>query len=105
MVRRAFSRKLHWLSELLGRVPLVNMYVTCVPWSGNRLHIDEHPMVGLLPIVPPMLGAALTCAAVTYKDQLHVGISCDPQTTPDLDGFMHFLDQSYEKLCSATDGA
>lgn len=100
-LRMRFADVFRRLAKALGLPPTVNMYVTNIRWPDITLHVAGRRVVGIKPFAPLLPGVGLTCTALSYGEELHIGITADRETMRDMDTLVGFLDLAYEELGSA----
>ena len=100
MLAPSFER----LTALGGRPPGFNVYLTNVRFPDFDAFIGGQRLTeisGLAPLVP---NTGVTCAAVSYRGRLCIGITADLETLPDVDGFGAMLCEAFEHLLAASEG-
>ncbi|MCP4643975.1 MAG: DUF1298 domain-containing protein [bacterium] len=100
MLARVFQK----LGALSKRPPAINIYVTNVRLPDFTAYLGGRRMThfsGRAPLVP---NTGVTCAAVNYGDLLHIGITADSESMPDVDGFSAYIHQAFDELLAASDG-
>lgn len=74
-------------SRLLRYQPLFNLVVTNVPGPSMPLYALGARMLEAFPVVPLVGNQGLGVAALSYVDQLNLGIFSDPSVCPDVQVF------------------
>ena len=73
------------LSWLIGHQPFFNLIVTNVPGPDVPLYLLGARMTAAYPIVPLVGNQGLGVAALSYMEQLTLGVLADPHVCPDAD--------------------
>ena len=93
---------LGWLVE---HQPFFNLIVTNVPGPSIPLYALGARMLEAFPLVPLVGNQALGVAALSYLDQLNVGVLADPAVCPDVDAFCDGMNEAFRGLSSQSDQA
>ncbi len=86
------------LAQSLFDVRLFNVTITNVPASPKRLYAFGAPMVEVLPLVPLFARHAVGIAAVSYAQEMVIGLNADRATVPDLDVLADGIRESLAEL-------
>ena len=70
---------------LLRNQPFVNLAVSDLPGSKDRLYLAGAPMLELVPFITCTGNMALMIGVLSYVDTLGVGITVDPDVVPEVD--------------------
>jgi WS/DGAT/MGAT family acyltransferase len=70
---------------LLRNQPFVNLAVSDLPGSRDRLYLLGAPMLELVPFITCTGNMALMIGVLSYVDTLGVGITVDPDVVPDVE--------------------
>ncbi len=89
---------LGWLVE---HQPFFNLIVTNVPGPSIPLYALGARMLEAFPLVPLVGNQALGVAALSYLDQLNLGMLVDPSVCPDVDAFCDGMDEAFRELALA----
>lgn len=100
-LRLRFANVFGAVAAALGRPPSVNVYVTNIHWPEFTLHAGEQPICTIEPFAPLLPGVGLTCTALSYRGQLHLGLTADSETTGDVEALVGYFERAYEELRSA----
>jgi hypothetical protein len=92
------------MARLVHRQPFCNLVVTNVPGPGVPLYVLGARMLEAFPIVPIAGNLSVGVAALSYGEQLTVGLLADPGACPDLDVFADGIDRSFAELFAAAGG-
>lgn len=96
MLARMFQK----FSAMSKRTPGFNIYLTNARLPDFQAFLGERHMTeftGLGPLVP---NTGVTCTAVNYAGRIHVGISADPETLPDIEGFCSKFQEVFDECLS-----
>lgn len=88
-------------ARLIHRQPFFNLVVTNVPGPGVPLYVLGARMLEAFPIVPIAGNLSVGVAALTYDEQLTVGLLADPGGCPDVDVFANGIGCSFAGLTTA----
>ncbi len=86
------------LSWLVEHQPFFNLIVTNVPGPNVQLYALGARMLQAFPLVPLVGNQGLGVAALSYLDQLNLGLLADPAVCPDLDSFCEGIDEAFRGL-------
>jgi hypothetical protein len=75
-----------------------NVVVSNVPGPAIPLYIAGAPIEAIYPLGPVADGSALNITVMSHLDQLHVGLSADRETVPDLPLLADDLRASLDEL-------
>ena len=89
------------VARLVHRQPFFNLVVTNVPGPGVPLYVLGARMLEAFPIVPLAGNLSIGVAALSYGEQLTIGILADPGACADLDVFANGIDRSFVELVAA----
>jgi WS/DGAT/MGAT family acyltransferase len=89
------------LSWLVEHQPFFNLIVTNVPGPNVPLYALGARMLHAFPLVPLIGNQGLGVAALSYLDQLNLGLLADPTVCADLDSFCEGIDEAFRGLVSA----
>jgi diacylglycerol O-acyltransferase len=90
------------VARLVHHQPFVNLVVTNVPGPGVPLYVMGARMLEAFPIVPIAGNLSVGVAALTYDEQLTVGLLADPDACPDLYVFADGIGRSFAELVAAS---
>jgi diacylglycerol O-acyltransferase / wax synthase len=85
-------------SRFVAYQPFVNMVVTNVPGLSTPLYAMGARMLEVFPFVPLAGNLNLGVAALSYTDQLSIGLVADRDHFPDLDELAHGIEASFGEL-------
>ncbi len=88
-------------ARLVHRQPFFNLVVTNVPGPGVPLYVLGARMLEAFPLVPIAGNLSVGVAALSYGEQLTVGLLADPDVCADLDVFADGIDRSFAELATA----
>jgi len=88
------------IARLVHRQPFFNLVVTNVPGPGVPLYVLGARMLEAFPIVPIAGNLSVGVAALSYGEQLTIGLLADPGACADLDVFADGIDRSFAELIS-----
>ena len=88
-------------ARLVHRQPFFNLVVTNVPGPGVPLYVLGARMLEAFPIVPIAGNLSVGVAALSYGEQLTIGLLADPGACADLDVLAHGIDRSFAELVAA----
>ena len=91
-------------ARLVHRQPFFNLVVTNVPGPGVPLYVLGARMLEAFPIVPIAGNLSVGVAALSYGEQLTIGLLADPGACPDLDVFADGIDGSFAELVAVAGG-
>jgi WS/DGAT/MGAT family acyltransferase len=99
-----------WLLQAVGPMilrnqPLVNLAVTNLPGTRERLYLLDARMLELYPFVCGVGNIAVIIGVLSYEDTLGVGITVDADVVPDADHLADAIRQACTELVAAVDGA
>lgn len=83
------------LSWLVEHQPFFNLIVTNVPGPSAPLYALGARMLQAFPLVPLVGNQGLGVAALSYQDQLNLGLLADPAVCPHLDSFCEGIDDAF----------
>lgn len=86
---------------LLRNQPFVNLAVSDLPGSRDRLHLMGAPMLELVPFITCTGNMALMIGVLSYVDTLGVGITVDPDVVPDVEALGDALRWASDELTRA----
>ena len=86
---------------LLRNQPFVNLAVSDLPGSRDRLHLMGARMLELVPFITCTGNMALMIGVLSYVDTLGVGITVDPDVVPDVEAFGDALRWASDELTLA----
>jgi hypothetical protein len=86
------------LSRFVEHQPFFNLIVTNVPGPDVQLYALGARMLQAFPLVPLVGNQGLGVAALSYLDQLNLGLLADPTVCPDLDSFCEGVDEAFRAL-------
>jgi len=104
-LRLMLSRAMERLTALSKSPPLFNIYVTNVRMPEFNSHLGGRRIIGLTGLAPLVPNTGVTCASANYDGRLHVGITADAVTMPDVEGFVAKLTRACEDLLEAARAA
>jgi hypothetical protein len=79
-------------------VPPFNIVSTNVPGPQIPLYVLGRKMTQSYPFVPVGFGLGVSCAILSYDQQLYFGITADAQALPDMDKLIEFLGDTFTAL-------
>ncbi len=85
-------------ARLIHRQPFFNLVVTNVPGPGVPLYVLGARMLEAFPMVPIAGNLSVGVAALSYGEQLTIGLLADPGACADLDVFADGIDRSFAEL-------
>ena len=100
-LRMRFANVFRRLAEAMGLPPSVNLYVSNIRWREMTLFVAGQRIVGIKPFAPLLPGVGLTCTGLSYGGELHVGITADRETLPDVETLVGLLHEAHSELLSA----
>ena len=86
------------LAKLLRHQPFFNVIVTNVPGPRVPLYALGAQMIEAFPVVPLVGNQSIGVAALSYLDQINLGILSDPGACPDVDLFCEGARAAFEVL-------
>jgi len=86
---------------LLRNQPFVNLAVSDLPGSRDRLHLMGARMLELVPFITCTGNMALMIGVLSYVDTVGVGITVDPDIVPDADALGDALRWASDELTRA----
>ena len=86
---------------MVHRQRFFNLVVTNVPGPGVPLYVLGARMLEAFPIVPIAGNLSVGVAALSYGEQLTIGLLADPGACPDLDVFADGINHSFAELVTA----
>jgi WS/DGAT/MGAT family acyltransferase len=89
------------VARLVHRQPFFNLVVTNIPGPGVPLYVLGARMLEAFPIVPIAGNLSVGVAALSYGEQLTIGLLADPGACADLDVFADGIDRSFAELVAA----
>ena len=92
---RSALAALAWLVE---HQPFFNLIVTNVPGPAIPLYALGARMLEAFPLVPLVGNQGLGVAALSYMNQLNLGVLADPVVCPDVDAFCDGVDETFRLL-------
>lgn len=95
----------HAAARLVDHQPFVNLVVTNVPGPAVPLYASGARMLEAFPFVPLAGNLTLGVAALSYLDQLSVGLVADRDRFPDLDVLARGIEQSFGEIAEHVDVA
>ncbi len=103
-LRLMLARGIQKLGAMSKRPPVINIYVTNVRLPEFTAYLGERRMAGLTGIAPLVPNTGVTCSAVNYDGKLHIGVTADSESMPDLDTFIAQLTQARDELLAVVRG-
>ncbi len=88
------------LGRLVQHQPFFNLIVKNVPGPSVPLYTLGAKMLEAFPLVPLVGNQGLGVAALSYLDQLNLGVLVDPTVCPDVDAFCEGIDEAFRGLAS-----
>lgn len=90
---------LRWVAPgVLARQPLVNLAVTNLPGSEVPLYLYGSRLRRMHPIITGVGNIACIIGALSYRDELAVAVTVDPDVVPDADGLLRALVEAAAEL-------
>jgi hypothetical protein len=96
-----FSRPFQKLSTRSKKPPPFNIYLTNVRFPEFTAYLGDCRMTAMTGLAPLALSTGVTCACANYGSHVHMGITADAVTVPDVHGFSVKLQDAFDELLAA----
>jgi len=89
------------LGALTKRPPVINIYATNLKLPESVFYLGERRMTGFTPLAPLVPNTGITFAGMNYDGRIHIGVTADAVSMPDVEGFVAKLNQARDDLLAA----
>lgn len=81
--------------------PIFNLQITNVPWEHGALYSGGQRVHRLYPLLHMLPNVGMGVCAATHDGRLNVTLAADPETAPDYQDMVRFLEEAYAEIRGA----